>query len=143
TVYGGTPFRSAGDPVLYLSNPNGIDMESQRSSLETLNRLNELALKSSLDPEVAARIQSFELAYKLQTTPPELMDLSRESAHTLDKYGIKSVKEASFARNCLLARRLVERGVRFVQLFHEAWDQHANLTAGVKQNAIDTDKACA
>lgn len=143
TMYGGTPFRSAGEPVLYLSNPSGIDMDTQRSSLDTLNRLNDLALQSSLDPEVAARIQSYELAYKLQTSAPELMDLSKESPQTLEKYGITSVKEANFARNCLLARRLVERGVRFVQLFHEAWDQHGNLTAGVKQNAMDTDRASA
>ena len=143
TVYGGTPFRGAGEPVLYLTNPNGIDKETQRSSLDTLNRLNDLSLQSSLDPEIAARIQSYELAYKLQTSAPELMDLSQESPRTLEKYGIKSVKEANFARNCLLARRLVERGVRFVQLFHEAWDQHGNLTAGVKQNALDTDQASA
>jgi uncharacterized protein DUF1501 len=143
TMYGGTPFRSAGEPVLYLSNPSGIDMETQRSSLDTLNRLNDLALQSSFDPEIAARIQSYELAYKLQTSAPELMDLSKESPHTLEKYGIKSVKDANFARNCLLARRLVERGVRFVQLFHEAWDQHGNLTAGVKQNCLDTDQASA
>ena len=108
-----------------------------------MNRLNDLSLQSSLDPEIAARIQSYELAYKLQTSAPELMDLSQESPRTLEKYGIKSVKEANFARNCLLARRLVERGVRFVQLFHEAWDQHGNLTAGVKQNALDTDQASA
>jgi hypothetical protein len=143
TVYGGTPFRGAGEPVLYLSNPNGIDMETQRSSLDTLHRLNDLALQSSLDPEIAARIQSYELAYKLQTSAPELMDLSGESPRTLEKYGIRSVKEANFARNCLLARRLVERGVRFVQLFHEAWDQHGNLTSGVRQNCLDTDRASA
>ena len=143
TMYGGTPFRSAGEPVLYLSNPNGIDMETQRSSLDTLNRLNDVALQSSFDPEIAARIQSYEMAYRLQTSAPELMDLSKESPRTLEKYGIKSVKDANFARNCLLARRLVERGVRFVQLFHEAWDQHGNLTAGVKQNSLDTDQASA
>ena len=143
TMYGGTPFRGAGEPVLYLSNPNGIDQETQRSSLDTLNRLNDLALKSSFDPEIAARIQSYELAYKLQTSAPELMDLSQESPRTLEKYGIKSVKDANFARNCLLARRLIERGVRFVQLFHEAWDQHGNLKGGVKQNALDTDQASA
>lgn len=143
TVYGGTPFRSAGDPVLYLSNPAGIDAETQRSSLDTLNRLNDLALREYLDPEIAARVQSYEMAYRLQTSAPELMDLSTESERTLERYGIKSVKEANFARNCLLARRLVERGVRFVQLFHEAWDQHGNLTAGVRQNCLDTDRASA
>jgi hypothetical protein len=143
TMYGGTPFRSAGDPVLYLSNPPGIDLETQRASLDALTRLNEQALQSGADPEIAARIQSFEMAYRLQTSAPELMNLSQETKETLDAYGIKSPKDASFARNCLLARRLVERGVRFVQLFHEAWDQHGNLTAGVKQNALDTDQASA
>ncbi|HET6884040.1 MAG TPA: DUF1501 domain-containing protein [Pirellulales bacterium] len=143
TIYGGTPFRSAGDPVLYLSNPAGIDAETARASLDALNRLNEQSLAADLDPEIAARIQSYEMAYRLQTSAPELMDLSRERKETLDRYGIKSPTDASFARNCLLARRLVERGVRFVQLFHEAWDQHGNLTNGVKQNALDTDQASA
>lgn len=143
TIYGGIPFRSSGDPVLYLSNPQGIDRDTQRASLDALNRLNDLALKSVGDAEIAARIQSYEMAYRLQTSAPELMDLSQESAETLARYGIKSPKDANFARNCLLARRLVERGVRFVQLFHEAWDQHGNLTAGVKQNALDTDQASA
>ena len=143
TIYGGIPFRNSGDPVLYLSNPPGIDGDTQLASLETLNRLNDLALKSAGDPEIAARIQSYEMAYRLQTSAPELMDLSQETPQTLDRYGIKSPKDANFARNCLLARRLIERGVRFVQLFHEAWDQHGNLKAGVKQNALDTDQASA
>ncbi len=143
TIYGGIPFRSSGDPVLYLSNPPGIDLDTQRTSLDTLNRLNDLSLGTVGDPEIAARIQSYEMAYRLQTSAPELMDLSQETQASLDRYGIKSPKDATFARNCLLARRLVERGVRFVQLFHEAWDQHGNLTAGVKQNALDTDQASA
>jgi hypothetical protein len=143
TVYGGTPFRSAGDPVLYLSNPAGIDRETQRASLDALNRLNSQAQETDFDPETAARIQSYEMAYRLQASAPELMDLSQESKETLDRYGIKSPTDASFARNCLLARRLVERGVRFVELFHEAWDQHGNLTKDVKKNAQDTDQASA
>lgn len=143
TMYGGTPFRSAGDPVLYLSNPKGIDQESQRTSLDSLNRLNEIALQQAGDPEIAARIQSYEMAYKLQSSAPELMDLSKEGQESLDRYGIKDANQPSFARNCLLARRLLERGVRFVQLFHEAWDQHSGLEAGVKQNALDTDQASA
>ncbi|HUQ69956.1 MAG TPA: DUF1501 domain-containing protein, partial [Planctomycetaceae bacterium] len=143
TMYGGTPFRSAGDPMLYLSNPAGIDAESQRASLDALNRLNSQMLQTDFDPEIAARIQSYEMAYRLQTSAPELLDLGKETKETLDSYGIKSPKDATFARNCLLARRLIERGVRFVQLFHEAWDQHGNLTAGVKQNALDTDQASA
>ncbi len=143
TMYGGTPFRSAGDPVLYLSNPKGIDPETQRASLDALNKLNDFELQRSVDPEIAARIQSYELAYRLQTSAPELMDLSSEPKEVLDMYGVKDPKESSFARNCLLSRRLIERGVRFVQLFHEAWDQHGNLTGGVKQNAADTDRASA
>ncbi len=143
TMYGGTPFRNAGDPVLYLSNPAGVDREAQRTSLDALNRLNDLALADSPDPDLAARIHSYEMAYRLQTSAPDLMDLGQETKETLDKYGIKSPKDATFSRNCLLARRLLERGVRFVQLFHEAWDQHGNLTGGVKQNALDTDQASA
>ena len=143
TVYGGVPFRSAGDPVLYLSNPKGVDAEAQRASLDALNKLNGLAHQAARDPETEARIQSYEMAYRLQTSAPELMDLSGEPKTVLEEYGIKSPAEASFARNCLLARRLVERGVRFVQLFHEVWDQHANLVGGVKQNCLDTDRASA
>jgi hypothetical protein len=143
TMYGGTPFRSAGEPVLYLSNPAGVDLETQRASLDALNRLNSQALAADSDPEIAARIQSYEMAYRLQTSAPELMDLGQETKETLDSYGIKNPKDANFARNCLLARRLIERGVRFVQLFHEAWDQHGNLLGGVKQNALDTDQASA
>ena len=143
TMYGGIPFRSAGDPVLYLSNPRGIDAETQRSSLDSLQRLNRMTQDAAGDPETAARIQSYEMAYRLQTSAPELMDLGSETKETLEMYGIKDPKEASYARNCLLSRRLIERGVRFVQLFHVAWDQHGNLTAGVKQNALDTDKASA
>ncbi|MFN7877368.1 MAG: DUF1501 domain-containing protein [Pirellula sp.] len=143
TVYGGVPFRSTGDPVLYLSNPAGIDVQAQRASLDAIQQLNELSMNSIGDPAALARIQSYEMAFKLQTSAPELMDLSQESPDTLAMYGIKNPKEANFARNCLLARRLIERGVRFVQLFHEAWDQHGNLKGGVQQNALDTDKASA
>ena len=143
TMYGGIPFRSKGDPVLYLSNPPGIDEEAQRVSLDSLNRLNALEYKAAGDPEITARIQSYEMAYRLQTSAPELMNLGSESKETLERYGIKDPNEANYARNCLLARRLIERGVRFVQLFHEAWDQHGNLTAGVRQNALDTDQASA
>lgn len=143
TMYGGIPFRSKGDPVLYLSNPPGVDDYSQRQSLETLSRLNQMAFDAIGDPEIAARIQSYEMAFRLQTSAPELMELQGESKETLDLYGIKDPKESSYARNCLLARRLIERGVRFVQLFHEAWDQHGNLAADVKKNAGDTDQASA
>ncbi|MSU48087.1 MAG: DUF1501 domain-containing protein [Opitutus sp.] len=143
TSYGGIPFRSTGDPVLYLSNPKGVDAKAQRASLDTLHRLNDLALAEAGDPEIAARIQSYEMAYQLQTSAPELMDLSQEPAHILELYGITDVKQANYARNCLLARRLIERGVRFVQLFHEAWDQHGDLTKAIKKNTEDTDRASA
>ncbi len=143
TVYGGIPFRSTGDPVLYLSNPAGHDARTQRASLDTLNELNELARADLGDPEIAARVQSYELAYRLQTSAPELMDLSSEPASVLEAYGIKDVTQANYARNCLLARRLIERGVRFVQLFHEAWDQHGNLTKALKTNCEDTDRPSA
>ena len=143
TIYGGVPFRSAGDPILYLSNPKGFDQATQRSSLDTLRRLNEIALDDQRDPEIASRIASYEMAYRLQTSAPELMDLAAEPAHVLEQYGIKDPKESTYARNCLLARRLIERGVRFVQLFHEAWDQHGNLTKALKTNCEDTDKASA
>lgn len=143
TAFGGVPFRSGGDPVLYLSNPKGIDDRAQRSSLDALSELNQLALGDAGDPEIAARIQAYEMAYRLQTSAPELMDLSSEPKHILEMYGIKDVKEASYARNCLLSRRLIERGVRFVQLFHEAWDQHGNLKAAIKANCETTDQASA
>lgn len=143
TMYGGIPFRSSGDPVLYLSNPPGVDAEAQRASLDTLQRLNEMAFRAAGDPEIAARIQSYEMAWRLQTSAPELMNLGSETKETLDRYGVRDPKEANFARNCLLARRLIERGVRFVQLFHEAWDQHGNLTADLKKNTGDTDQASA
>ncbi len=143
TLYGGTPLRSGGDAVLYLSNPKGIDAATQRSSLDAINRLNSLSSDAVGDPDIAARIHSYEMAYRLQTSAPELMDLSKESKETLERYGIKDPNESSYARNCLLARRLAERGVRFVQLFHEVWDQHGGLTAGVKANAGDTDRPSA
>lgn len=143
TQYGGVPLRSSGDSILYLSNPPGFDDRLQRDSLEALKELNQQALSSIGDPTIAARIESYEMAYRLQTSAPELMDLSGESQHTLDAYGIKDLKESSYARNCLLARRLIERGVRFVQLFHEAWDQHGDLTNALKRNCKETDQPSA
>ncbi len=143
TIYNGVPFRSAGDPILYLSNPAGFDAATQRSSLDALRQLNESNLAEQGDPEIASRVASYEMAYRLQTSAPELMDLASEPKHVLDAYGIKDVKEASYARNCLLARRLVERGVRCVQLFHEAWDQHGNLAKDLQKNCVDTDKPTA
>lgn len=142
TVYQGVPFRSKGDPVLYLSNPAGVDTKVQRDSLDALTRLNQLRLQKVGDPEIGTRINQFEMAFRMQSSAPELMDLSKESKSTLQMYGA-TPGGSSFANNCLLARRLVERGVRYVQLFHEAWDQHGNLVGGLKKNCKDTDQACA
>ncbi len=142
SVYQGVLFRSSAEPVLYLSNPKGIDRQMQRDSLDAIKRLNQKHLDVVGDPEIATRINSFEMAYRMQSSAPELMDISKEPKATLDLYGAEPGK-SSFANNCLLARRLVERGVRFVQLFHEAWDQHGNLVADLKKNCRDTDQACA
>ena len=142
TDYQGVQFRNAGDPVLYLSNPKGVDDTIQRGSLQTLARLNRQRLDVVGDPEIATRINAFEMAYRMQSSAPELMDLSKESRATLDMYGAEPGK-GSFATSCLLARRLVERGTRFVQIFHEAWDQHSNLSADIAQNCRDTDRASA
>lgn len=142
TTYQGVQFRSVGDPVLYLSNPQGVDRQTQRETLDALREMNEERLHVTGDPEIATRINSFEMSYRMQSSAPELMDLGSESKQTLDLYGVDP-KESSFAKNCLLARRLVERGVRFVQLFHEAWDQHGDLTNGLKRNCGATDQACA
>ena len=143
TEYGGAPFRGSGDPVLYLSNPKGYDAKAQRDSLDALEQLNQIGFEQSLDPEVTARIQAYETAYRLQTSAPELMDLHQESQETFDLYGIKDAQQSNYARNCLLARRLLERGVSFVQLFHEAWDQHGNLTKDIKKNCQETDQGTA
>jgi uncharacterized protein DUF1501 len=140
TVYQGVQFRGSGDPVLYLSNPRGLDQQAQRDSLDSLRRLNQMRLEATGDPEIATRINSFEMAFRMQSSAPELMDLSKEPKKVLDLYGAEPGKP-SFANNCLLARRLVERGVRFVQLYHEAWDQHGNLVRDISQNCRDTDKA--
>jgi hypothetical protein len=142
TVYQGVQFRSAGDPVLYLSNPAGIGERAQRESLDSIARLNRMRLDLVGDPEIATRINSFEMAYHMQASAPELMDLSREPASVLAMYGAEP-GGASFANNCLLARRLIERGVRFVELFHEAWDQHGNLVNDLKKNCKSTDQASA
>ncbi len=142
SVYQGVLFRSVGDPVLYLSNPGGVDQQIQRDSLDAIKRLNQKHLDIVGDPEIATRINSFELAYRMQLIAPELMDVSREPKHILDLYGAEPGK-GSFANACLLARRLVERGVRFVEIFHEAWDQHGNLKKDIAKNCEVTDRPCA
>ncbi|MDZ4859123.1 MAG: DUF1501 domain-containing protein [Candidatus Hydrogenedentes bacterium] len=142
TVHDGVMFRTSGDPVLYLSNPSGLDDTVQRDTLDTLGALNTQRLEATGDPEIATRINSFELAFRMQSSAPELMDLTNEPKHIMEMYGAEP-NVPSFAKNCVLARRMIERGVRFVQLFHEAWDQHGNLRNDLKKNCGDTDKACA
>ena len=142
TVYQGVQFRNVGDPVLYLSNPRGVDDKLQRDSLDTINKLNRMRLDTVGDPEIATRINSFEMAYKMQASAPEILDLSKEPKHILEMYGAEPGKP-SFANSVLMARRLVERGVRFVQIFHEAWDQHGSLVRDLKQNCLDTEQASA
>jgi uncharacterized protein (DUF1501 family) len=142
TLYQGVPFRKSGDPVLFLSNPPGITASMQRRTLDLVKELNEQHLEVAGDPEIATRINSFEMAYRMQASAPELMDVSKESPETLKMYGAEAGKP-SFAMNCLLARRLIERGVRFVQLFHEGWDHHSEVANGVRDQTKKTDQASA
>jgi len=142
TVHNGVQFRNVGDPVLYLSNPDGVDDTLQRNSFDSISSLNRMHLDAVGDPEIATRINSYEMAYRMQLRAPEVVDISKEPQHILDLYGAKP-GESSFANSVLLSRRLVENGVRFVQIFHEAWDQHGDLTNGLKKNCRDTDQACA
>lgn len=142
SVHSGVQFRTTGDPVLYLSNPEGVDDTIQKRTYASINNLNRMHLDVVGDPEIATRINSFEMAYRMQLRAPEVVDISREPKHILDMYGAEPGK-SSFANSVLLARRLVENGVRFVQIFHESWDQHGNLTHDIKKNCVDTDQACA
>jgi uncharacterized protein DUF1501 len=146
TVYQGVQCRSQGDPVLYVSNPPGMDAQTRRHSLDALKDLNEMQLKAVGDPETLTRIAQYELAYKMQTNVPELMEIDKEPPAIHELYGTEPGK-ASFANNCLLARRLLERGVRFVQLFHWGWDQHGDSKAndirdGLARQTKQTDQAC-
>ena len=143
TRYQGVKFRSIGDPVLYLSNPPGVNRSSRRRFLDDLNRLNRQQLDEFGDPEIATRIEQYEMAYRMQTSVPELTNLSGEPEHVFELYGPDSRKPGSFAANCLLARRLVERGVRFIQLFHRGWDQHRKLPKEIAKQCRDTDQASA
>ena len=141
--YQGVKFRGVGDPVLYLSNPEGIDQPTRRRMLDDLAQLNELRLEEFGDPEINTRIAQYEMAYRMQTAVPELTDLSDEPAHTFELYGEDARKPGTYAYNALLARRMAERGVRFVQLFHRDWDQHLKLPTGIKTQTEATDQASA
>ncbi len=142
TVYQGVPFRRTGEPILSLTNPRGITRAMQRQTLDALKDLNEHHLGATGDPEIATRINAFEMAYRMQESGPELMDLSQEAPETLALYGAEPGKN-TYANNCLLARRMIERGVRFVQLFHEAWDHHSEVRKGVLGQCKTTDQATA
>jgi len=141
--YQGVKFRSLGDPVLYLSDPDGFTQPERRRFIDDLGKLNQVELDQFGDPEIATRIAQYEMAYKMQSSVPELTDLSKEPAHTFDLYGPDARKPGTFAANCLLARRMAERGVRFIQLFHRGWDQHNELPKQIQGQARDTDQASA
>jgi hypothetical protein len=138
----GVNLRSGGEPVLYLSNPAGVDAEARRQQLDVIAGLNRRAAERELDPEIETRIAQYELAYRMQGSIPELTDFAGETAKTLEAYGPQVRVPGSFAANCLLARRMVERGVRFVQLYHRGWDQHYNLPSDLRLQCGDVDQPC-
>jgi Protein of unknown function (DUF1501) len=143
STYQGTIFRGSGEPIVYLSNPPGITRERQRSDLDALRDLNEQHLEKTGDREIASRINSYELAFRMQMAAPELLDFSKESPATLEMYGVNKDPMKPFATNCLLARRLVERGTRFVMLMHASWDDHTDLNTKLKKNCDITDQPAA
>jgi uncharacterized protein DUF1501 len=140
--YQGVKLNSIGDPVLYIQNPRGMGADLQRQSIDAINRLNQSAHATLKDPEILTRIAQYEMAFKMQTSVPDLVDMSKEPKSVLDLYGAQP-GDGSFASNCLLARRLAERGVRFIQLFHRGWDQHNNLPKQIVNQARDTDQPTA
>jgi hypothetical protein len=146
SVYQGVPLRSKGDPILNLASPEGIRPRQQRRILDTIRDLNAERWHVTHDPEITARVASYEMAYRMQSSAPELIDLSQETEQTLAMYGAKP-DEPSFANNCVLARRLVERGVRFVTLFHTDWDHHGekglDLESGMERTCREVDRSCA
>lgn len=141
--YQGVRFSPGKDPVLFLSNPPGITAKRRRAIIDDVAALNRIKLDEFQDPETLARIEQYELAFRMQTSVPELADVSNEPKSVFEQYGPESRKPGTFAANCLLARRLAERGVRFVQLYHRGWDQHNNLPAGIKSQCYDTDQPAA
>ncbi|MFO1021051.1 MAG: DUF1501 domain-containing protein [Planctomycetales bacterium] len=142
TVYAGVRFRNQGDPILNVSSPDGIDAKLQRDTLDTLGTLNRRHMQIEQDPEIATRVAAYEMAFKLQTSAPDLMNLRQESKETLELYGADPDKP-SFARACLLARRMIERGVRFINIYNEGWDAHSDLIGNHTKNCEATDRASA
>ncbi|MBL0160557.1 MAG: DUF1501 domain-containing protein [Bryobacterales bacterium] len=141
--YQGVKFRAAADPVLFLSDPEGISKQNRRSMLDSIGKLNTLKFQTQGDPEIETRISQYEMAYRMQTSVPELVDLSKEPESVFEMYGPESRKPGSYARNCLLARRLAERGVRFIQLYHRGWDQHNDLPRDLALQCRGTDQPTA
>ncbi len=139
----GVSFRTSGDPVLYLSNPAGVDRAARRDQLDAVGALNAAAAARQLDPEIETRIAQYEMAYRMQASVPGLLDLRDEKPATFDAYGPQAREPGTFAANCLLARRLAERGVRFIQLYHRGWDQHYNLPSDLRLQCGDVDQPCA
>ena len=142
TIYSGVRFRNQGAPILDVESPAGVDAKLQRDTLDLVSTLNKRRLEAVGDPEISTRLAAYEMAFRLQTSAPELMDLKSETKETLELYGCEPEKP-SFARACLLARRMIERGVRFVNIYHEGWDAHSDVAGNVKSNAGATDKASA
>jgi hypothetical protein len=139
--HAGVSFRTTGDPILFINNPPGVSREVRRKTLDGLNKLNEMTLAESGDPETRTRIQQYEMAYKMQGSMPELTNLSTETEETFKLYGENAKKPGHFANTALLARRLVERGVRFVQIYHNNWDNHANIAKRLPSQCMDIDQA--
>jgi hypothetical protein len=142
TTYNGVRFRNQGDPILNVASPKGIDPTAQRDTLDLVAALNRQRLASEGDPEIATRLANYEMAFRLQSSAPELMDLRSESKETLELYGCDP-DQPSFARACLLARRMIERGVRFINIYHEGWDAHSDVAGNIRNNCAATDKASA
>jgi uncharacterized protein (DUF1501 family) len=141
--YQGVQFRSGKEPVLYLTNPAGVSASSRASVLQTLKLLNQEQYGREQDPEIEARIAQYELAFRMQSSVPEVTDLSKEPDSVFELYGQDARKPGTFAANCLLARRLAERGVRFIQLYHQGWDHHGGLPGGMRNQCRETDQASA
>jgi hypothetical protein len=143
STYAGTVFRNMGDPILYLSNPKGIDAGTQRARLDAIAGLNRMRQQATGDAEIESRIHAYELAFRMQSAAPELLDFSKESKATLDSYGVNGEETRAYGTNCLLARRMVERGVRFVMLMHASWDHHSGINAGIAKQCKATDQPAA